>query len=256
MIKYVSGGHFGDVIHSLYVIKKNYEEKNEKGELYLVQNLGEGLFTRPVELICNEIRSILTNQEYLSLVSHEYEKNLPYYNLSGWRNSNKLLKVCWTELLCDFYNFSLPEEKIRPWIKVSEKNPLFENKVVIHQSIVNFRKSDTFPWENIIKNNDCIFVGYGDLEYNNFEFKHLVDVHYMKDFSECCSILNTCKFYVGNLTSITAIAHSMGIPRLTELAGRDSEHYKDEFKYFDNFFYISEYHGNSELNGIQKFINL
>lgn len=257
MNKYASGGHFGDVIHSLYVIKKIYEQTKEKGELYLIQNLEDGHFTRHVKYVCDDIRDVLMKQEYISKVSHEIEIGENYLNLSAWRKSSLLLKVPWTELLTDFYSLPNPN-KVEPWIKLDTKNTSVSDKVLIHQSVVEFRKSPYFPWENIIKNNNCIFITYSESEYNNFKFKDMVDVIYMKNFTDCCELLNGCKFYIGNLTSITAIAHAMGIPRLTELISRDALHYRDEYKYFDNYFHICHYNNKNEkyLEGIDKFITL
>lgn len=256
MNKFVSGGHFGDVIHILYAIKKIYESTNVKGELCLSDTLVPKSFKRPVELICEEIKEILLKQEYISNIVSNVEKDVEYVNLSAWRHSNFLFKTCWTEMLSNVYNLPAPTDKIKPWINFDKKNQLYSDKILIHQSAVNFRKSKSFPWENIINNNKCLFITYSNIEYELFKYKNIVDVVYMKDFEECCTLLNSCKFYVGNLTSITAIAHAMGVPRLVELSNADSIHYKDEYKYFDNFYYISEYHNNSYLDGIEKYIQI
>ena len=80
----------------------------------------------------------------------------------------------------------------------------------------------------------------------------------MRDFEECCLILNSCKLYIGNLTSITAIAHAMGVPRLIELYTKNSDyiHYIGEKKYFDNFWYLTEDKEVNFLDGLVKLLNV
>lgn len=80
----------------------------------------------------------------------------------------------------------------------------------------------------------------------------------MKDFEECCLILNSCKFYIGNLTSVTAIAQAMGIPRLIELntANLDHIHYIGEKCYFDNLWFLTDNDDIKNLEGIENFLKI
>lgn len=256
-MKYVSGGHFGDLIHQLYVVKNIYEKTKLKGKIYLTDKRGEldGLFYKSIQEVSDEIKKVFTNQEYIESVEPYLEDIENIINISSWRYSDIIYKKCWTEMLTEIYELTPP--KGLPWLKYEEKDSRFEGKVVIHESFVWYRKFDNFPWQEIIKNNDCIFVSFEETQYNEFKHKDSVELYLMKDFEECCKILNSCKFYVGNLTSVTAVAHALGVPKLVELVTegfRDCMHYLDEKKYSKDFYYISENENIISTDGMEIFI--
>jgi FkbM family methyltransferase len=254
-LRYTCSGHFGDLIHELYVIKKNYERTKLKGVLNLVVKTGDhdGSFLRPIDEVVNELCNPLKKQEYILDVNNSTDINI---DLGLWRYSEYRYKTCWTNYLTSVYSLIKPKRN-DPWLKIEKKDSSFEGKILIHQSNKWYRKIDNFPWEEILKNNKCTFISFSVEEYENFKYKDLVDLYIVKDFDECCSILNSCKFYIGNLTSITAIAQAIGTPKLLEMFMyyRDCIHYIGEKEYSDNFFYISELDDVKNLDGLEKFID-
>jgi FkbM family methyltransferase len=264
VIEYSTTGNIGDVIHELYVIKKMHEKTGIKGKLLLKnrENDTDGFFYRPVEDITSELNELLKSEQYFDSceIYSEYSTNI--VNLDEWRTSQFIYKLCWIEILSTQYNMELNKngENIERWISFSKnESEKFKDKVIIHQSIYDYRKIESFPWIDILTKNDCIFVSFEETQYLNFKFKEYVNLHIMKDFSEFRDILSNCKFYVGNLTSLTAFAHAMRIPRLIEFTSintGDFRHYLGEKKYSENMFYISEQQEYTDIDGLETYINL
>ena len=264
VIKYSTTGNIGDVIHELYVMKKFFEKTNLRGRLLLKdrQKETDGFFYRELYLISQEINDLMTDSEYFEKCDIFTENNPYIIDLDKWRTSEFIYKFCWTEMLSKQYELELnyEGENVKEWVEKTDIDfQDFKDKVVIHQSNEWYRKIDNFPWESIIENNNCVFVSFNPSQYDNFKFKDNVHLHLMSDLSEFKNILSNCKFYVGNLTSLTALAHSMRIPRLIEFTSintGDFRHYFEEKKYSENFFYISEQEEFTSTEGIENFIIL
>jgi len=261
VIEYSTTGNIGDVIHELYVIKKIHEKTGIKGKLLLKnrENDTDGFFHKPLQEISKELNTLLSNENYFDScdVYTTYSPNI--FSLDSWRVSNYVFNTCWTEMLSFQYNLEL-NGNVENWISTERnENNSFKNKVLIHQSNNEYRKVDSFPWIDILTKNDCIFVSFEEIQYSNFKYKEYVDFHLMKDFSEFREILSNCKFYIGNLTSLTAFAHAIRVPRLIEFTSiktQDFFHYLNEKRYSKNMFYISEQQEYTDIDGLQTYINL
>ena len=257
---FIARGNLGDLIHQLWVIKTMYQITGKKGRLLLTDKDSgpfTGYFMKDLKDVSEELKPILLKQEWLSecdVLNAEYTDVI---DLSDWRNTNYVHNKSWTDLLSLTYNLPIAEKE-SSWLNIEFKDASYSDLIIIHESVNQERKTDKFPWEEIIKNNKCLFVYFDDSTLENFKFNHLVRHHKMKDVEECCIILNSCKFYVGNLTSVTAMAHAIGVPRLVELNSEnlDHKHYIGEKKYFDNIWFLSDNNDFCYLDGVENHINL
>ena len=262
-LNYSTTGNVGDLFHELYVVKRYNELTNLKGNIYLKYpgHSYDGRFIRDLNDVCNEINQTFSNYEYFNKCFVNDDRVPNMISLDSWRYSENLFKLCWTEMFCKEYELELPKGEVEPWVYKINQVQDFKNKVLIHQSTE--RKTNTFPWEKILENNDCIFISFEEKQYDSFEFKNKVPLLLLEDFSECISLLSSCKFYVGNLTSVSAIAQCMKIPRLLEFVfvandGKyvgDFVHNMEESKYSDNLFYHSDNIDVRKLTGISQYIN-
>lgn len=254
-INFISGGKTGDLLHSLMVIKTICEQENKLGVLYItnVDIYGGDNFHFDMHKTYYDLEPIIMSQPYIHSfhILRVDEVIDEYINLNEWRKSDLIFKTNWINLLCDTFKINPPTE---PWL-VYGKNEEYKNKILIHQSL--HRKIDNFPWEKIVKENNCTFItNISTLhEYEEFKFKNNVDLISCDTFSDLVTIINSCKFFIGNMSTPLALSHCLGKPHLCELIYPDEYHYIGEEKYIKNCYYINN-DGKTNLNGINNFINL
>jgi hypothetical protein len=266
---FVTVGKIGDIIHELFVLKRIHELTGYKQNLYLSDNQLFGqTFYRDVKLVHDDLYELISSQPYINKFEVHNANFKNVFNLSTWRWSIKheTLTSSWTDMLCSFYDLPLPSV-VDKWVFWDGKNDYFNDKVIIHRSFKN--KHDSFIWDKIVSNNKCVFVGFdtNHVEWKDFEYKDSVEYVRFDKFSDYYSALNSCKFYVGNLTGPTAMAQSMCKPRLLELASPSINTYLKDEDRFDNFYYICDYifaetfkdvqtTKKSKLDGIERFISI
>lgn len=266
---FVTVGKIGDIIHQLFVLKTIHEITGYKQNLYLSNSMLFGhTFYRSIELVYEDLYDLISSQPYINKFEIHNPNFKNVFNLSTWRWNLKheTLTSSWTDLLCDFYGLPTPS-KIDSWVFYDQKNSFFDNKVIIHRSFKNTHEN--FPWEDIVSKNDCVFVGFdtNHVEWKNFHHKDHVQYVRFDKFSDYYSALNSCKFYVGNLTGPTAMAQSICKPRFLELSSPSINTYLKDEERFKDFFYVCDYEFDptfvdvkttkkSKLDGIEKFISI
>jgi hypothetical protein len=257
-INYLVGGRLGDFFQTLYVIKQKYKQTGKKGNVYITdkwEEYGGDVFREPLTKTYNELLPLIYEQEYINNFEIFNYQIDDFINLNDWRSKDNLIvdNFPWIKLFNKVYLSDFNDLTYEPWIKTSKNNHGFNDLVVIHRA--PYRTTDKINWEFLLKNNNCIFVGFDWAQYLKFPYKHLVGFHKIETISELCSILNTCKFYVGNQTGPTSIAHSMDIPRLIELCDEDAMHYVGEEIYLPKLNWISNVHTAINLKTIDSYIN-
>ena len=216
---YLCSGRLGDFIHCLWVIKRIFDITGKKGKVLLTETYGGDIFGNGLENTFNELESIVTNQPYIdSFEFHDnlYENKIVNINLNLWRKLEGE-GLHWFNKLSKTYNLNWQPTSgvIEKWIDVGKTNEMFNtfhDIVVVHQSLVPTRINPSFPWNEILQNNKCIFVTCNKNEYDQFSHKHLVNCHLAHDLDEMFSIINSCKFFCGNQSSPLAIAVALGKP--------------------------------------------
>ena len=259
-LNFICGGKTGDFIHCMMVIKLLCEKNNKKANLYITNDIkyGGAYFTFGVEKTFDDLKVLVNSQDYINsfYILKNDISHLNPINLNIHRGSNLLYKDCWINILLDMWNL---EYKEGLWLKFNKKNE-YSDKIIIHRSTQ--RHSNIFPWEKITKNNECLFITNPEsiIEYETFPFRNNVKLHVCNSFSEMVEIINSCKIFIGNMSTPLALAHNLQIPHLAELIHLDDVHYIGDEKYLNNFFYIkselSRHEGLNKLDGIEDFLVL
>jgi len=223
----------GDLIHNLFAVKGLCEKYKTKANLYITNDLSYGgdTFTLDVENTLNDLFPLLSQQEYINNIEILQNKPQEAINLNEWRNSPFFYKTSWNHLLSSIYAIPIPST---PWLSTIS-NEKWKNRVVIHRSMT--RHTSEFPWKEITEKNECVFITNNKEEYNRFSFKS--ELYLYSSLLELSIILNSCKFFIGNMSMPLSMARALNIPLLAELYPADEIMYIEDVKYYENFFYIS-----------------
>ena len=115
-----------------------------------------------------------------------------------------------------------------------EEHPSLKNKITILRSL---RYQNPFiSYSFLEKKEDPYYLGTLE-EYNHLkkELKNL-KFYECKDFLEMAVIINSCKFFIGNLSFGYALAEALKVPRLLESAPSFPLVYPNGLKAYDFYF--------------------
>jgi hypothetical protein len=213
-ISYISGGLLGDFIHQLSVINEKYIESGRKGILYIA--LTGDHFRFGLQKTYDDTYSFIISQPYIhSYMIHKGEKW--DINLSCWRSNLSSLtpNENWYDLYKKTYNV---EWGSHPWIYTNTILPDFKDKVLFHCSStrfpahINFNSLfDEFDVKNII------FITNNAEEYNYFKNRTGIDLnlHIITSLKEQLDLINSCKCFIGGLSSPLTFAHALHKSNIT-----------------------------------------
>ena len=206
-ITYASGGLLGDFIHQLSVIHQNYLLSGRKGILYIA-NTGDP-FRKGIVQTYNDTYDIIIGQSYIKDYKIHNGEQFDI-NLSSWRADPMLFRCNWHELYKKVYNV---DWGIKPWLKINEILPKWQNKIIINTSEFRFPEQINFN-ELITKYrvDNIIYIGFAEKEYNMFIMQtgiNTIKFHKLTSLVEMCNIINSCKLMVGSLSAPMAFAHAM-----------------------------------------------
>lgn len=231
MSTFLLGGRIGDLIHALWVAKNT----PGKHDLFITdrRELHSDGFALPLQQTYDELLPILQKQDWFNSLTifedkHGYEEGK---NLSMWRRY--AYSASWTQLLANTFNLTPNGDA---WVKV-DKHPVWAGNIIIHSSTNELRKGH--HWDAVLSmyHGRCIFIGNED-EYKLFNRQ--IPFYKPVDLMEFFTIINSCKFFIGNQSAPLAIAHSLGAPRLAMLNEIDKIHYVGEEKWHNNFYWIAK----------------
>ena len=250
--KFILGPKLGDFIHSLYAVK--CLSGDSKSDIYLKEN--DFKFSKSITETYKDIYPIVKKLPYINDI-FIYDGTVKDCIDINFRNANFLFKNNWYDIYKHLFNLTDKYEN-EPWLPhINElENDVDDYKeiVVIHCSIERYHSGYDEILLNIINNNECLFVSNNYNEYVRFKFNHLVEFKQC-EFSELYSIIQSCKFFVGNQSMPLALAHGLFKPQLGLLIYTDSIHYKDSFN--ENYFWIDERKRTSDnFNRINDFIKI
>jgi hypothetical protein len=271
MKTFLCSGRLGDFFHQLYVVKTICKNSEEKAHIVIGDDRihekiyhGQCDFWSPLEDAVEELKPLLLEQDYIEIVEPFSDHNIEDFDYvpAYYRKSNLLFSRNWTEIYSTEFNLDLPKFHT-PWIEI-EGDARFNDKVVIHRTRkendygFSDRCTHLIDWEEIVRKNDCVFVGYTEIEYNVFKknfpsVSHLIAFQRADSHLQMAKIIKGCKYFIGNQTSPLALAFSIQAPMLAELAYGDSIHYEKEDVYLKDFSWVSnvtkDYYLNSNLPG-------
>ena len=215
-LNFLHSGHLGDMIYSLPLIKelsKNYEcnlyiQINKKMDLYYHNHPSGDVMIN--DKSANLMMPLLRSQAYLNNVK-KYEKENIDINLDLFREmpfSLTFHSVRWYSHLTGT-QINMEEKFLN-----LETNENFKDKIVIVRSPRYRNNFINYKFLKEVKNIVCVGLKdeYDDLkkDIKNLEF------YDCKDFLEMAVIINSCKFFIGNLCFAYSIAEALKIPRLLE----------------------------------------
>lgn len=216
-IRYISGGLLGDFIHQLSVINENYLKTGKKGILYITNSVGDA-FRKGLETAYDDTYKMVKSQEYIE--DYKIHANEPYdINLSQWRSSNLLFKANWYTIYKAMYGV---EWSTHPWLYISEKKHEFENTIFINCSNVCFRMPSKQTFQRTFSSfegADIRFLAQSQTDCElfakntGFQFPYVI-AHTLE---ELVVYINSCKLFIGNLSSPLAFAHALHKPNITLL---------------------------------------
>lgn len=206
---FVVGGKLGDLLHTMWVVKRNWDTTGKKGIVIMSERYDGERFGWGLAKTFEEVAPFLEKQAFIEKV--ELDNGQDYtidVNLNEWRKHSKGDQD-WTTMLSRVYKL----ERVDPlggWLTSTPHSDLeLEQTVVVHQSY-RTRINPNYPWEAILKNNKCLFVTCNWLEWEDFQYKHLVSCYLAKDLSEMAAIIGNAKGFCGNQSSPLALAAALG----------------------------------------------
>jgi FkbM family methyltransferase len=227
---FLIGPNLGDFFHALYAVKCVSGISNS--DVYIGGN-----FPNDIHEVYNDIYSKVMSQPYINKFLI-YDGLTPISNsMLNFRQSKKLYTTHWYDIYQSMFNIKNKYEN-EPWLYNLDNDDFksYSDTVIIHFSKKRYHHIYDEVLKDVLLNNKCLFISSDESEYQNFKFKSLVEFKKCT-FSELYSIINNCKFFVGNQSMPLALAHGLYKSHLGFLFGVDSIHYEDSIN--PNYFWIN-----------------
>lgn len=210
-IIYVATGLLGDFIMQLSVICENYYATGQKGIVYIIGPH----FRNTLEKTYADIADVIKSQEYIEdLRIGEPEDGACDIYLSSWRHLPNYSNLNWYDLFLQEYNIHLGKHN---WLQV----PIlceWSNKTVIHISQYRFPREA--PREYCFLGPNAVLLKLEPGDHAVYTEKvGPIEVYKPKSFTELCSIIYSCKQFIGALSMPLTIAHACGSTRQVMLSG-------------------------------------
>lgn len=210
MITTTSSGDLGDCVASFATIVHRGERCH-----YLLLDDGntKGIIARQ-----HIIRPLLDAQPLTETVKAWRNEQVDWHSEGfrpRWHNHVDNLALCHaTHALSVGFISSLPDLS-KPWL-VCDKNPAFENRVVVNRS--ERYQNQMFPWAKVVAHygKRIVFLG---MPHEHAQFCAAfgnVEYHPTKDMLEVAQIISASSLFLGNQSSCMTIAEGLKHPRILE----------------------------------------
>jgi hypothetical protein len=254
-IKYISGGALGDFIHQLSVIKEKYIQTGRKGILYISHTARDtDKFPFGLEQAYNDTYKLIINQEYIE--SYHIHNNEPFdINLSSWVINQPLFKNNWHHIFSEEYGVNWSNSK---YLNI-EYNNKYKDYILFSSSIKRFNSS--IDYNKLFEKLPYmpIFVTTIKSEYEHFKYKtgfNNIEYIYYDNLYDLYVAINSCKLFIGNLSSPLTVAQGVCKSRICILQpninDNDNIHMKNLDKIWDDCLYI---YNSDDLYKISNFCN-
>ena len=215
-IKYLSGGRLGDLIHQLSVVNESFYETGRKGIVYISQsnvdldNFGD-IFAYGLENTYRDTHSLFMKQRYI--YGYEIYNNQPCdVNLNHWRRVFCQSQQGWDDIFKVKYNVDWGKHK---WINANI-DPSFKDKIIVNT--VDYRFCDNINFNKLYEEykENLIFLSKSEEQYNYFCQRTGLKIPFysVDDFETLCTIINSCKLFVGSRSAPLAIAHALFVNQI------------------------------------------
>ena len=209
-------GHCGDIISSLALIKK----LSETHECNLFININKKI---PVQYLKHPAGNVYVNEKMYKMLEplvkyQKYLKTVKVFNGESIDINFDLfrdfpLNINFNQARWYFHITGVHADLSLPYLE-STKHKDLNNKIIFHRT---FRYRNNFINYNFLEDlKDSYFIGTRD-EYYDLQksIKHL-NFYECKDFLDMASIINSCKFFIGNSSIAFPIAEALKVPRILE----------------------------------------
>jgi hypothetical protein len=226
-ITYCVGGMLGDLIQCLSVIYETYYKTGQRGILYMSERGDK--FSNGLENTYNDIYQTIIGQKYIQ--DFKIYNNEPFeIDLIKWRLSPLLETKNWYHIYKQTYNVEWGK---RPWL-VASYDEKWKDKIVINTINYRWPKNIEFKKLNELYPNELVFMSFHKFQYDFFETTTGIAIEYYKpnSFLEMVTIINSCKLFIGALSSPLAIANSLHKDRICGLCHIISDNIRNS--HFEN----------------------
>jgi hypothetical protein len=217
---YICGGLFGDLFYVCYVMMCKFLSNNIKANFYIDDTqVVKGVDYFDVNKTYNDICSYIKKLPYINDFNICIDRNIEYIDLDKWRN------ITCTDFINTFINnYNIDRYNI-PWLYCYNLNFKYKNNIFIHRSLRRY--NDKFPWNDILSKNECTFISFTEKEYNNFKntFNTNINLLLCKNVEEFINIIYNSKYFICNLTSLSAITMGLKLKYLCEVSPDSYIHY-------------------------------
>lgn len=253
-INFVASGLLGDFIHSLSACKNICLQHQVKANLYISDGFLGEKFRFGVGQAYADTYELISQQDYINtyqILPDGFSES--FVNLNQWRievhntyaNTGKYNK-CWSELLAQTFNYPISDY---PWISVNSVDSNTIGRVVIHRSRKRHNDAHQAFIESIPEK--AIFLSTDRSEYENYEFKDLVEPYIVRNVTDLAAAIGSSKLFIGNQSSPLALASAIDHRRVAELCPVDAAvFYLGEARYSKNIRFMvrgSVEHSDSNL---------
>ena len=202
VLTYLAGGMLGDFIYELSVIKEKYLETGKKGILYLSEK-GD-IFRFGLENTFQDTYSLLIKQDYIEKYEIYNNQDIDI-DLTLWRTNQNVDYKNWYFKYSETYNVKWGKHK---WLQIDEIDEKWANKVIINTTDYRWPIHLDFRLLYSVYKDDIIFVSSDETQYRIFKSKTGCNIDYYKpvDFNDLCSVINSCKLFIGSQSAPLHIA--------------------------------------------------
>jgi hypothetical protein len=216
-ISYLVSGFLGDFIQSLSVVNELFYKTGKKGIIYLSNKPQK--FNRSLESTYNDTYKIINNQRYINKYNIFNFENYDI-DLNSWRIDlyNLLLSniyINWETLYTKEYNVEWGKHK---WLDIPYDSK-YKDFVFINTSIIRWPIYMDFASLKETYGENLVFITSDPLQYNDFTKRTSLHIpfHICHTFDEICICINSCKLFIGALSSPLSIAHACNKDRIIGL---------------------------------------
>lgn len=230
------GPKLGDFMHCMLIPKMLWETKKIKSNIYICENyIHPERFTSGIKKIYEETYQLIIEQEYVESYNIFNNEKMDLF-LGDFRICKKLFKDSWTNMLIDHF---LKNEKpiFNLQIIKTKKEEYLKDKILINRKNYRVNGNKNYFYKNLFnkfKDNVLYLEPESNKSEDPFIFNSIesIKTKNLYDFVKC---INSCKFFIGNLSAPLAIATCLNKDRLGELCYPDAIHYINDFYNYDTF---------------------
>ncbi len=215
-INFLHSGHLGDIIYALPLIKRLSVSKkcnlfiqvNKKMDLYYHNHPSGNVMIN--EKTANLLLPLLKNQTYLNTVEIYQDQKIDI-NLDLFREMP--FNIIFHSERWYSHLTGIPIKMDEKFLQVNTIES-FKNKIIIVRSPRYRNNFINYKFLKDVKNLVCVGLR-SEFEELKRDINHL-EFHDCKDFLEMAEIINSAKFFLGNLGFAFSLAEGLKSPRLLE----------------------------------------